>query len=84
MTTHSDIVRRAGSAEEVARDHGVSVHTVRSWIQRDSIPSDRWASFVRRQQATLKELAEAAETRRVRDDEKLKAAYRPTPTERAA
>lgn len=70
MTTHSEIIRRAGSAQEVARDHGVSIHTVRSWIQRDSIPSDRWASFVRQHKATLKELAEAAEARRSREQER--------------
>lgn len=60
MTTHADIVKAAGTAEEVASRRGVSVHTVRSWIQRDSIPAEHWAGFAADRAATLKELAEIA------------------------
>lgn len=57
MATHSDIVRSAGRPEEVALVCGVSVHTVRSWIQRDSIPADQWATFAERGFADLASLA---------------------------
>lgn len=60
MAIHSDIVKRAGKPEEVALARGVSVHTVRSWIQRNSIPAEQWAWFAREGHATLEELAEAA------------------------
>ena len=60
MQTHSGIVKRAGPAEQVANARGVSVHTVRSWIKRDSIPAEHWAGFVADGKASLEELAEAA------------------------
>lgn len=60
MQTHADIVRNAGTAEEVARARRVSIHTVRSWIQRDSIPAEHWAGFVADNKATFKVLADAA------------------------
>lgn len=63
MQSHSEIVRRAGPAEDVARDRGVSVHTVRSWIQRDSIPAEHWLGFAGLGAATLDELAAAAAAR---------------------
>jgi len=63
MKTHSEIVRCAGKPEEVALALGVSVHTVRSWIQRDSIPADKWSAFARAGHATLEVLAEAAASR---------------------
>lgn len=56
MASHSDIVKAAGSPEEVATRFGVSVHTVRSWIQRDRIPSERWFDFVDAKLATRDEL----------------------------
>lgn len=58
MTTHADIIKRAGSAEIVASWRGVSVHTVRSWITRDKIPDEHWAAFAEQEHATLKELAD--------------------------
>lgn len=64
MATHSDIVKRAGRAEEVALANGVSVHTVRSWARRSSIPAEAWAWFAREGHATLGELAEAAAARK--------------------
>ena len=53
MQTHSGIVKRAGPAEQVANARGVSVHTVRSWIKRDSIPAEHWAGFVADGKASL-------------------------------
>lgn len=64
MKSHSDIVRSAGKPEEVALANGVSVHTVRSWIQRNSIPAEVWAWFANERHASLEELAEAAAARR--------------------
>ena len=64
MASHSDIVKRAVTAEEVALANGVSVHTVRSWIQRNSIPAEMWAWFAREDHATLAELADAAAARK--------------------
>jgi len=60
MQTHSEIVKRAGPAEEVARARGVSIHTVRSWIKRDSIPAEHWLGFAAAGVATLDDLAAAA------------------------
>jgi uncharacterized protein YjcR len=64
MRTHSEIVSAAGRPEVVAEQRGVSVHTVRSWIQRDSIPAEHWAAFAGDDHATLKELADAAARKR--------------------
>jgi hypothetical protein len=64
MRTHSDIVAAAGKPEEVALRRGVSVHTVRSWAQRNSIPAEHWAGFAADAVATLEELAIAAAAKR--------------------
>jgi predicted transcriptional regulator len=64
MATHSDIVKRAGKPEEVALACAVSPHTVRSWIQRDSIPAEKWAWFANEDHASLEELAEYAAARK--------------------
>lgn len=63
MLTHSDIVKAAGPASEVARLRGVSVHTVRSWQQRNSIPAEHWSAFAADGVATLEQLAAAASAR---------------------
>lgn len=68
MRTHAEIVVAAGKSEEVALRRRVSVHTVRSWIQRDSIPSEHWAAFARDGVATTDELAQAAEAKRRSDE----------------
>ena len=60
MRSHAQIVRDAGSADELAEKRNVSVHTVRSWIQRDSIPPEHWAAFASEDQNILAELAEYA------------------------
>lgn len=59
MRSHSDIVTTAG-VEEIARLRGVSVHTARSWVQRDGIPAEHWTGIVAAKHATLAELAEYA------------------------
>jgi uncharacterized protein YjcR len=67
MRTHSQIVAAAGRAEEIAIRRGVSVHTVRSWAQRDSIPGEHWAGFAEDGHATLEELAVAAAAKKMPD-----------------
>jgi hypothetical protein len=64
MRTHAQIVAAAGKPEEVAIRRCVSVHTVRSWVQRDSIPAEHWAAFADEGNASLEELALAAAARR--------------------
>lgn len=64
MMTHSEIVAKAGKPEEVALRRGVSVHTVRSWMQRNSIPAEHWKGFADEGHATLEDLAVAAAQRR--------------------
>lgn len=68
MRSHAQIVAAAGSAEEVALRCGVSVHTVRSWGQRDSIPPDMWAIFVNDENASLDELVAGVQQRKRKSD----------------
>lgn len=63
MANHSDIVKAAGEADAVALRRGVSIHAVRSWIQRDSIPPEHWQGFVEDGAATLAELAAGVKPR---------------------
>lgn len=60
MRTHATILREAGKAEDCAAKRGISIHTFRSWIQRDSIPSEHWQGCVDDGWTTLEELAAAA------------------------
>lgn len=62
-TGHSEVVIRIG-VDAIAMGLGVSRHTVRSWIQRDSIPADQWITFAAQGWASLDELAEAAARRK--------------------
>lgn len=64
MVTHADIIKRAGSVDQIAEWRRVSIHTVRSWIARDKIPDEHWAAFAERKHATLKELAEYSAAKR--------------------
>jgi len=57
MRSHADIVKAAGP-QSVADGCGKSIHTVRSWVQRDSIPSEFWVWFRDKGVAGLDELAE--------------------------
>lgn len=42
---------------------GASVHTVRSWIQRESIPAEHWKLFADNGWGSLEELAETVKPR---------------------
>lgn len=66
MRSHSDIIRDGGGAQVVHDKLGFTdkLHTVRSWVQRDSIPGEHWKGFADVDLATLDELAAAAATRR--------------------
>jgi uncharacterized protein YjcR len=68
MKPHAQIVADAGTAEEIALRCGVSVHTVRSWQQRDSIPPDMWAIFVDDGKTTLDELVAGVQQRKRKSD----------------
>jgi hypothetical protein len=57
MRTHTDIVKDAGKAAEVALACGVSIYAVRAWIQRNGIPAHHWATFINRGFAGLDELS---------------------------
>lgn len=59
MRTHTEIVNAAG-ADRLAGLRRVSLHTARSWAQRDSIPSEHWSDIAEAKLATLEELAAAA------------------------
>lgn len=67
MTNQATIVKRAGDLERVAAICSVSPHTVRSWIVRDSIPSDQWATFAANGWASLDWLAELSASKRGRN-----------------
>jgi hypothetical protein len=63
MRTHSDIIRAAGP-QRIADLTGASIHTVRSWVQRGSIPAEYWALLVSDEHCTAAELMLAAASRR--------------------
>jgi hypothetical protein len=63
MRTHSEIIRNA-SAQHVAELTQSSIHTVRSWVQRDSIPSEHWAALIGAGYASAEELIDAAAAKR--------------------
>lgn len=50
------IMRRAGTAAEIARAAGVSVSAVQKWAARGSIPARYWQIFTSSDAATLEEL----------------------------
>lgn len=59
MRSHSQIVRDI-TPPKIADLTGSSIHTVRSWAQRDSIPSDHWLVLVSEGLCTGDELMRAA------------------------
>lgn len=58
--SHAAIVSAAGNVERIVKLRGLSVHAVRSWIPRNSIPAEHWNSLVEDGIASLDELASAA------------------------
>jgi hypothetical protein len=66
MRTHRSILREAGHDRIIALT-GLPITTVRSWDQRDSIPSDMWLSLAEANFATLQELAASASRKRPTD-----------------
>lgn len=54
MKTHADILK---DPDAVALALGKSVNTVRSWKQRNSIPSDQWPGLIEGGFATIEELS---------------------------
>lgn len=63
MRNHTDIIVPS-EVERIASATGKSVHTVRSWRQRGSIPAECWAKLAEMGVATLEELASNAPPRR--------------------
>jgi hypothetical protein len=63
MRTHSEVIRVA-TPQVVSDLTGTSIHTVRSWVQRDSIPSEYWAALINADHATADELIGAAAAKR--------------------
>ena len=61
MRSHRDIIQKAGAdAVHVALGRRVSIHTVRSWMQRDSIPAEHWRGLINAGLATANEMIDAA------------------------
>lgn len=60
---HRDVIKAAG-AQRLSDALRVSIHTVRSWALRDSIPAEHWRELADLSLATLEELADAAAARR--------------------
>lgn len=73
MRTHSEIVA-AADRDKLAELCGASIHTVRSWGQRNSIPAEHWSIFVQSGAATLEELVAGVKPRRKDADEAQAAA----------
>ncbi len=55
MRNHTDIVKGIGP-EVLAELTGAPITTVRSWAQRNSIPSDHWLVLVSEDHCTAEEL----------------------------
>ena len=67
MRTHSQIIKDAGAAKvQALLGAETSIHTVRSWVQRGSIPAEHWKVLADKRLATLDELASAASSHQAR------------------
>jgi hypothetical protein len=64
MRSHSDIVKAVG-ADKIASLTGSPITTVRSWAQRNSIPSDHWRILVQEKHTTADELMARVEKAKV-------------------
>lgn len=61
MKTHKQIIQSTGAQSVIDRAGlAVTIHTVRSWQQRNGIPAQYWAALDASGIATLAELATAA------------------------
>ena len=63
MPTHSDILKSTEAVSKVVEVTGRSIHTVRSWRQRNSIPAEYWGAVVDAGLASLDELAGSVDFR---------------------
>lgn len=59
MRNHTDIVKAIGP-EVLAELTGAPITTVRSWAQRNSIPSDHWLVLVSEKHCSAEELMQGA------------------------
>lgn len=62
MRSHTEIIRAVGESA-IADLTGAPLLTVRSWAQRDSIPSKHWELLVSEKHCTADELMAAAAKR---------------------
>ncbi len=67
MRNHRDILRDAGH-DRIASLTGRPITTVRSWDQRDSIPSDLWLEISNAGFSSLEELATGSSRKRPEQD----------------
>lgn len=77
MRSHSAIITDAEGPTAFHRKLELGehqIHAVRSWYQRDSIPPEHWRRISELGLATLEELAEAAEAKKLSDDAAREAA----------
>ncbi|MBD3833816.1 MAG: hypothetical protein IE910_10780 [Brevundimonas sp.] len=65
MRTFSQIIKDSGGATALARRIGEDPNTIHAWKRGTSIPAAHWNAIVAVGLATLKELADAAEARRL-------------------
>lgn len=67
IRTHADIVRAHGASnlyrDLTAKGHDISASTPQRWVERNSIPSEYWATLVELELTTLEELASGADSR---------------------
>nr|WP_303683040.1 hypothetical protein [Brevundimonas naejangsanensis] len=86
MRTHSQIISDAGGPSQLKRLLNLlaTIHTVRSWAARDSIPAAHWNAVVAAGLATLQELADAAELRRASAEKPPEPANDDAPASEAA
>lgn len=68
MRTHQKIIEDAGGPSAIAKVTGAEPGTAKQWKRLDSIPAPYWAAINEAKLATLEELADAAATRRGRQD----------------
>lgn len=68
MRTHTQIIA-AADCSKLAELSGASIHTVRSWGRRNSIPPEHWSVLIEAELATLEELFAAVPQRKSSESE---------------